>query len=200
MTKREFNQSYLCENLSSLLLPACFLSQAHEQSPPITGSSGEQWLFKHADYRKDWGLSVLVDAAAASAWMPNQQAAAPLAMQTATAKHTSLAQIYPYQPQAVPVDIPFVATQNVYTSLLSSDARGCFASPPSSSTDSTPSSGHDMFVTSSSSPRGPDTMNGVPSVEVQCKQRKESLYKTELCRGYEEKGHCDYGVKWYVTV
>lgn len=32
-----------------------------------------------------------------------------------------------------------------------------------------------------------------------CK-KKESLYKTELCRGYEERGHCDYGAKWYVCV
>lgn len=27
-------------------------------------------------------------------------------------------------------------------------------------------------------------------------KKKESLYKTELCRGYEERGHCDYGAKW----
>lgn len=31
------------------------------------------------------------------------------------------------------------------------------------------------------------------------KQKQQSLYKTELCRSWEEKGHCDYGVKWYVT-
>lgn len=128
--------------------------------------------------------------------MPTQERLSPLLLQTVAPCQDYRAQTYTHLSPAVPLDIPLAATHDIYTSLLTNDAQGSFSSPPSSSTDSTPSSSNETFAIGSSSPRGQETLNGASSVEAQCKQRKESLYKTELCRGYEEKGHCDYGAKW----
>lgn len=45
--------------------------------------------------------------------------------------------------------------------------------------------GYDRSVSRDGMPRGPDAKN-----------KKAELYKTELCRSWEETGRCRYGVKW----
>lgn len=182
------------EATSSPQNAARFLSRLFQQSSPTSLPSATHWLVNSADHHAHWMPSSV--AKTASAWMLGQEALQLLPVQIAAPCQTYTTQTYPCLSQAVPVDIPLVGTQDVYTSLLTTDAKRNFSSPPSSSTDSTPSSSNDMFVINSSPPRGVETSTGASSVEMQCKQRKESLYKTELCRGYEEKGHCDYGVKW----
>lgn len=92
--------------------------------------------------------------------------------------------------------IPAVRPSHKIDDASSSFYMGWVPSPTESNASSLGSTASYNSMTSSSIS---STVEVPAKTEVPApKQRKESLYKTELCRSFEEKGHCDYGVKWCV--